>query len=294
MITFRTYLSDLPLVLLASVLSTLLFGAPLAAQMSSYLESGSSDCPQFAPGTVCTDVSPFCGDDCDNLPFCPTTCWTTSSGPAWSGAGVGSASNNLYCPEGTYANCHYSGPPWPTGTSSDNVPLPCKLNEDGTMASCKCEVFEGPSYVNIYAIMNLGVYYETIAVCGADGSGCLNMGNCPQGSTLGNGDCTGTIAPACQYVAGQDPDNPETSLIPGADLISTYGFGMNTNYNSGSTSCENILFAGCMTAPCQYADDGDSTSGTSYAYCVCPVSRGDISLAQCGQICDLGDQYVWE
>ncbi len=26
--------------------------------------------------------------------------------------------------------------------------------------------------------MNLGVYYETVAVCDADGSGCLDTGNC--------------------------------------------------------------------------------------------------------------------
>ncbi len=265
-----------------------------AAQPPNPLSMESGICPEFQPDTVCTDVTPYCGDDCDNLPFCPTTCWTTSSGPAWSGAGVGAESNNLYCPTGTYANCHYSGPPWPTGTSSENIPMPCELNEDGTMANCKCKVFEGPSYVNIYAIMNLGVYYETIEACGTDGSGCLNMGNCPQGSTLGSGDCTGTIAPVCEYISGQDPNNAATSLIPGADLISTFGLGMDSDYNSGTTSCEDTLFAGCMTAPCQYEENTGSASGSRYAYCACPVSRGAISLPQCGQICDLGDSYVWE
>ena len=242
-------------------------------------------CPQFAPGTLCSSQQPYCGDSCDNTPFCPTTCWPTESGPAWAGGGD-SNTYQLYCAEATYANCHYSGPPYPTGTNPENIPLPCKLSDDSKTANCKCQVFDGPNYVNLAAILNLGVYYETVEVCGSDGSKCQNASTCYPGSTT----CEGQIPPVCQYVAQQNASVPETSLLPGADLISTYGFGMSENYPSGSTSCENSLVAGCMTAPCKYDSDN-----TEYAQCICPVSFQDaFELSQSGQQCDIGRDYAWE
>ena len=38
--------------------------------------------------------------------------------------------------------------------------------------------FKGPNYVNIDGIMNLGVYYETVAVYEKDGSKCKNLSTC--------------------------------------------------------------------------------------------------------------------
>lgn len=273
--------------LLVLVLTSTQIVVPLPAQTTST----SSTCPTFEPGTLCSSQQPpYCGDSCDNYPFCPTTCWPTDAGPAWGGA-EGSGQGMLYCAKAIYANCHYSGPPWPTGTNPDNIPLPCQLNEEGTLANCKCQVFEGESYVNISGIMNLGAYYETVAVCGSDGSSCQNITTCPPGS---NGDCEGEIPPVCQYITGQSQGDPETSLIPGADLISTFGFDMEDNYPSGSTQCTDLLVAGCMSAPCQY-DDTNSESGPQYAQCACPTSVIDsFSLSQSNQNCDPGEGYVWE
>lgn len=245
-------------------------------------------CPQFPPQTLCTDLGskPFCGDDCSNTPYCLTTCWPTDAGPAWSGGGS-SDSYQLYCPYATYANCHYSGPSYPTGTNEDNIALPCELNDSSTVANCKCEVATGETYVNLTAIINLGVYYETVAVCGEDGSLCLNMANCPNGH---QGECQGQVAPVCKYVRNQNPNNDEVSLVPGADLISTFGFTMSNDYPAGSTSCENLFIAGCMTAPCYYTDDSKE-----YAQCECPIAfHQSVSLSQDNQECQISPGYVWE
>jgi hypothetical protein len=203
----------------------------------------------------------------------------------------------LYCENTTYANCHYSGPPWATGSNRDNIPLPCKLSDDNTIAYCKCEVFTGPSYTKIDEIMNLGVYYETVAVCGTDGSKCQNSLTCPPGTTQCEGG--GEIPPVCQYVAQQNPEDPEVSLIPGADLISVFGFDMEDDYSDTSptsTTCNDTVVADCMTAPCWYDDgDEDSSSGTRYATCACPtLFESSYTLPQDGQTCNLPEGYVWE
>lgn len=114
-------------------------------------------CPQYDPGTLCTDVAPYCGDDCDNTPYCWPTCWPTSYGPAWSGGGQ-APTHLLYCPDAVYANCHFSGPPYPTGTDGGNPALPCAMGTSSTTATCTCEVYSGPNYVSLAAIYNLGVY----------------------------------------------------------------------------------------------------------------------------------------
>ncbi len=253
------------------------------------IPDSSASCPGFAPGTPCLWQSPYCGDDCGNLPFCLTTC---------QGADSGSETNLLYCESATYANCHYSGPPWATGTNSDNIPLPCKLNADNSVADCKCPVFEGPTYVHMNYILNLGVYYETVAVCGSDGSKCQNQETCPPGT---EGTCQGEVPPVCKYITQQASDDPSVSLIPGADLISTYGYGMDQDYpdvSPTSTTCNNLVIANCMTAPCTYDDsnaDGDSPSGMRYAQCACPTMfESSFPLSQDGQICNLPEGYVWE
>ena len=273
-----------PTVFFCFLLFSCLVGAQTGGGSGSSTASAALQCPDITPGNLCTSQQAYCGDKCGNTPYCATTCWTTSSGPPWSGGGSTDATAMLYCKSATYANCHYSGPPWPTGTNSDNRPLPCTLNASGTVADCKCPVFTGENYVNMYGILNLGVFYETVAVCGSDGSNCQNASNCP------GDNCTGAVPPVCKYIAEQNPDKPETSLIPGADLISTYGNAMQNNYPSGSTDCPAGFMAGCMTAPCQYdKDDPD------YAHCKCPTYWHDpVTLSQDKQRCDPGNGYVWE
>lgn len=245
-------------------------------------------CPQAKPGTPCLDIRPFCEPFCSNSPYCVPTCDTSENGPAWAGGGQ-DPSYMLFCPDAIYANCHYSGAPYPTGTDPNNIALPCELQTGSTVAHCKCEVASGPNWVNLTAIMNLGAYHETIAACGEDGSRCVNMNQCPTGQEVA---CyTGKIAPVCQYVAHQNPEDPSVSLIPGADLISTYGLTMSGRYQTTDTpTCSNISSAGCMTAPCYYTD-----ANRDYAQCECPTTfQKTIQLNQAGVACDLPAGYVWE
>lgn len=279
--------------LVVAVSALLMLSTSLGAQE---IPKSSDSCPGFASGTPCLWQDPYCGDECKNLPFCRTTCSpTTASGS--SDEAVSSQTQMLYCENTTYANCHYSGPPWATGSNPNNIPLPCKLNADNTVASCKCEVFTGPSYTKIGEILNLGVYYETVAVCGTDGSNCQNQLTCPPGTTQCEGG--GEIPPVCKYLAQQNPKNSEVSLIPGADLISVFGFAMQKNYSDSSptsTTCNDIVAADCMTAPCWYeAGAAGSSSGTKYATCACPtLFTSSYTLPQDGQTCNLPEGYVWE
>ncbi|APC97278.1 hypothetical protein [Francisella frigiditurris] len=259
---------------------------------NAFSETKELSCPTFKSGALCLSEKPFCGDTCSNTPFCRTNCWPTEHGSAWSGGGVDSQTKQLYCEEATYANCHFSGPSYPTGSNSDNPILPCKVSDDGKTADCRCKVFKGHNYVNIDGIMNLGVYYETVKVCGEDGSKCKNLSTClPDDS----GKCEGVEAPVCKYIAAQNSQNDDVSFIPGADLISTYGFGMNEAYAvagpKGGTQCNNIDVAGCMAQPCKYEEGSDN----KYAICSCPITKGaSLNLHQKGASCDIPKGYVWE
>lgn len=250
-------------------------------------KTDNSDCPNFKAGTVCSNIKPYCGESCSNTPYCQTTCWTSASGSAWSGAGRASQTNLLYCENNVYANCHFSGPSYPTGNNPNNPILPCKINKDGKAATCRCKVFSGENYINITGIMNLGVYYETVKVCGSDGVKCQNSSSCP------GPNCRGQIPPVCKYLKAQHPNNPESSFIPGADLISTFGLEMvsNGDYTLGKTACKKIRAAGCMTQPCKY----EKGSNKKFALCQCPLnSPRDVDLSQSNQKCNLESGYVWE
>jgi hypothetical protein len=243
-------------------------------------------------------VPPPCGDDCSNQPFERTDCWTTKYGPARADVVLGNplkSTNLLYCSGGSYALCYFSGPPYATGTSADNRPLPCVL--EGDVANCTCQVYtSGPYFVVINDILNLGAYYETVQACGHDGSGCANITNCgPDGRLPGCADQK--VAPVCQYVQNQNPDDPSTSLMPKADLISTFSLAMDGDYRLGTTACTG-LYAGCMTAPCFFPQgaaqppaDGDPVQ------CQCPTYDGPFQVGQSGQECgipgDGGGSWVW-
>ncbi len=245
----------------------------------------------------CTQPPP-CGDDCSNYPFEPTQCWTTEYGPARANVIVGAAlssTNMLYCREGSYALCFFSGPPWPGGTSDDNRELPCI--REGKFANCTCQVYtSGPYFVDINSILNLGAFYETVQKCGTLGEDCANIVNCGRDGSLAGCDQQ-QPAPVCGYVRNQDPDDPTVSLMPEADLISAFSFAMDGDYNLGSTPCHG-LYAGCMTAPCffekgarQPPQDGDPIQ------CQCPTYVGDYQVGQNQQQCSLRSEspvsYVW-
>lgn len=241
---------------------------------------------------------PTCGTTCDNYPFEPTECWTTKHGPARANVILGGAlqsTNMLYCREGSYALCFFSGPPQRTGTNPHNRPLPCIV--EGPVASCTCQVYtSGPYFVDINSILNLGAYDETVQACGRDGAGCANIVNCGRDGSVEGCDRE-RPAPVCRYVRDQDPDDPSVSLIPKADLISAFSFAMDDDYDLGSTPCEG-LYAGCMTAPCFFPEgapqppsDGDPIQ------CECPTFAGDFQVGQSNQACqpasENADPHVW-
>jgi hypothetical protein len=181
--------------------------------------------------------------------------WTTPYGPAFATIIV-KTTNNVPCTGGPFALCAYSGA----------APMGCKVDAEGKFADCKC--FEIPSasyFVNINAILNRKVWRETIKVCGKDGSRCSGHPN---------------LAPACKYVN-------DHSMIPGADLISTFSFTCADKLPFGHSSCAAGAYAGCMTAPCR------RTATPGIVDCSCPIFHGPYELGSDHGNCDAGAGLVW-
>lgn len=184
--------------------------------------------------------------------------WTTTYGPAY--ADITLASTNFVpCRGGPYALCYYSGP---SGPPQD---LGCTLTKDGKYANCLCyDIPYGVYFVNINAILNHSVYEATIAQCGIDGSGCQTINS----------------APVCQQVN-------QGTLIAGSQVFSTFSLACIPTNGIGQTSCDQALYAGCMTAPCSKTDQ------TGIVKCSCPVYDGPYQVGQNNQTCSLGDDLVW-
>ncbi len=254
--------------------------------------------------------------DCPNDVFIPTECWTTDYGAARANVILLSgqetsltATDMLYCNEGDYALCFFSGPSDVTGDPSPpNEALPCVLDASGTFADCTCRAFTAQDkqgyFVDINAIENLRVYYQTVDACGADGSLCWNMSN------YGSYDPTSAaykIPPVCKFVVGQNPTNDRDSLIPGAELISTFSRAMEQNHTLGSTDCPNeahLPYAGCMTAPCTFPSGRpEGPLVGQNVQCKCPTWNGPYQIGQKvpdSQGCGIGaapgadgKTYVW-
>ncbi len=268
---------------------------PTPPAVSSSTQESNAPCPNL----------PCNGENCSNYPFKPTDCWTTKYGPAKADVIVASqpggavrSTNMLYCDGNTYALCFFSGPPTPTGTSK--LPLPCELNEKGDTAECTCQAYtSGPNFVDINGILNRGTYFETVNLCGKDGSKCRNIVNCgPRGDLPG---CKAhPPAPVCKYVKDQSPSNPQGSLMPKADLISTFSLAMSGKggtHELGSIPCNGSSagpYAGCMTAPCFYGPEHtSSTTDGERVKCQCPVYSGDFQIGQKGLSCPIDAGYVW-
>jgi hypothetical protein len=295
-----------PLAAAAVVLS---LGCPLAGET---IPPGLSHLFPPCPST------PPCGDDCSNTPFRPTDCKTTDYGPARANIVIGSnpliSPNMLYCPGGSpYALCFFSGPPHRTGDSLRNNRLPCVPIPGTNLANCSCQVYNaGPYYVDINSILNLGAFYETKEICGADGSLCKNIRDCnDQGESnpcAGNSTdpcpaCPSTVAPVCAYIDAQSKGSSKGSFYPQPDLVSTFSFAMGTAspggaYQLGSTPCSGDnagRYAGCMTAPCNYPKGSTPPlADGSIVYCACPLWYGDYQVGQNGRTCAAqGDDWVW-
>ncbi|MCB1943300.1 MAG: hypothetical protein KDI53_14875 [Candidatus Accumulibacter sp.] len=251
--------------------SSLAFSAGPAASSSSgwcqqppgfsFDESGKK---RFQLNTLCTTPYP---------PDTPDT-------PAWADVLV-AAKNFVACKGSPIALCYYSGPETsPAGTD----PTPCKLREGGAIADCTCfEIPPGSTYfVDINAILNLGVYLETVIACGRDGGECLPAG--------------GKVAPVCEAIR-------TGTLFPGkqVDLISTFSFALEQKIpiavqNNACVTEPYTRYAGCMTAPCKRTDVIDSVTGNFLAQCACPTYVGPFQVGTdlAGTPgCQLPDDTVW-
>jgi len=203
-----------------------------------------------------------------NQPFKLNTLPTTPYGPPWADVMLKPA-NMLECKANTasIALCYYSGP-GPT--------TPCVLDGLG-IANCTCyEIPSGQPYlVDINAILNRDVYLATVAVCGKEGSLCL-----PTGSVE---------APVCDAIN-------HNTLIPGADLVSTFSLYLEKQMPISVTTCATpAAYAGCMTAPCKRTGRKDPNTGLPLVQCGCPTFTGPYQVGQ--QIstdkCVLEGNYVW-
>jgi hypothetical protein len=151
-----------------------------------------------------------------------------------------------------------------------------------------------PYYVDINAILNLDVYLDTVKKCGNDGSGCQ-----PTGSEE---------APVCKEIN-------KGTLIPGADLISTFSHALEIPYTvtpDTMLQCPAILgtglpsYAGCMTAPCTTLVNPvtglpprDPITHLELVHCACPTYPRPLDAApfQVGYPgdngCVLGGNNIW-
>lgn len=196
---------------------------------------------------------------------------TTPFGPAWSDI-VLTPPNFLLCQGSAIALCFYSGP---------GPATPCVYDEQHPgRSNCTCYEIPGgaPYLVDINAILNLDVYLATVKACGQDGSNCLPRGK--------------NHPPVCDSINNN-------TLIPGADLISTFSFFLNSTMPvSQQTSCGTPApYAGCMTAPCRETGNIDPTNGLPLVDCACPIYKGPYEVAQdpthTGSMCSLGNDSVW-
>lgn len=172
--------------------------------------------------------------------------------------------NFVWCKGGPFALCYYSGPD--NGTTN----LSCKLVPGERFANCRCfEIPWGAYMVDINAILNYSVYLETVELCGANGALCSGPENVNK-------------APVCHAVNNN-------TLIPDADMVSTFSFDCVPSDGLGSTDCGTSLYAGCMTAPCK------RTSTKGIVECSCPTFNGPYQVGSTidSEQCLLGSDLVW-
>jgi hypothetical protein len=193
---------------------------------------------------------------------------TTSYGPAWADILL-KPSNFLACNNVAIALCYYSG-------AAANTTTPC-TTDGGGISNCTCyEIAAGkPYFVDINAILNLEVYQKTVKVCGADGSNCKPTGKHP--------------APVCDAIKNN-------TLIPGAELISTFSLALEKQIPIKETSCTTpAAYAGCMTAPCKRTGKTDPATGLPLVQCACPNYTGpfQVGTAINTDQCAPGNNMIW-
>jgi hypothetical protein len=244
------------------LLSTMLGLLCLFAMRGPGHSVGQVNKPSQAPDRATFDFGRFT----KNKPFKLNTLPTTPFGPPWADILV-KKENFLECKGVSIALCYYSGP----GPTTPCVP-------DGLgITNCTCyEIPAGQPYkVDINAILSFDVYLKIVAKCGKDG------GNCQP---------TGTIeAPVCEAINNN-------TLIPGADLISTFSTFLEKQLPINPTTCAtSAAYAGCMTAPCVRTGKTDPTTGLPLVQCGCPTFTGPYQVGQTinPDQCVLQGTYIW-
>lgn len=239
----------------------MLFLPALGSRTYSAGQSPAATAPQSPRATF--DFERYTKDQ----PFKLNTLPTTKYGPPWADI-VTQPSNMVACKGSTpIALCYYSGP-GPT--------TPCTLDGLG-IANCTCyEIPAGQPYlVDINAILNRDVYLKTVAKCGKEGTRCLPTGPLE--------------APVCDAIN-------DNTLIPGADLISTFSLYLEKQIPISITSCTTrpyTAYAGCMTAPCKRTGNKDPKTGLPLVQCGCPTYTGPFQVGTATDQCALGGNYVW-
>jgi hypothetical protein len=201
-----------------------------------------------------------------NQPFKLNTLQTTPYGPPWADI-VKQPSNFLECKGAAIALCYYSGPGPTTPCTPDGLGI----------ANCTCyEIPSGQRYlVDINAILNRDVYLKTVAKCGKEGSNCRPTGPLE--------------APVCEAINNN-------TLIPGADLISTFSLYLEKQMHIDPTTCATpAAYAGCMTAPCKRTGKIDPKTQLPLVQCGCPTFTGpyQVGTAINQDQCVLDGNYVW-
>ena len=204
----------------------------------------------------------------------------TPDAPAWADILV-APQNFVACKGAPIALCYYSGPD--TAVADGAAPTPCYPRDGEALADCTCyEIPPGSTYfVDINAILNLDVYLDTVNKCGSDGSQCLPAGR--------------EVAPVCEHIR-------EGTLIPGADLISTFSYALHNTFpetfpleQGQCTTQPYTRYAGCMTAPCKRTGEIDPYTGNFLVQCACPTYEGpfQVGTAVPPAQCELPDNTVW-
>ena len=193
-----------------------------------------------------------------NESFRLNTLPTTPYGPPWADI-IMQQSNLLECKGASIALCYYSGPGPTTPCTPDGLGI----------ANCTCyEIPAGQPYlVDINAILNRDVYLKTVAKCGKQGQNCRPSGPLE--------------APVCEAINNN-------SLIPGADLISTFSLYLEKQVVSerdreffiNPTQCQSASYAGCMSAPCKKIGKIDPNTRLPLVQCGCPTYTGPYQVGK--------------
>jgi hypothetical protein len=210
--------------------------------------------------------------------FTPNTIMTTPFGPPAADIVV-NPSNFVPCVGGPIALCYYSGPE----VGPNGVDLSCVVTDDKNFANCRCvEIGHGPYFVDINAILDTDVYLDTVKTCGKTGADCSREPN---------------KAPVCKAI--QDKQLLDDASPP-PDTISTFSYALNAipGFEIGQTTCEEALYAGCMTAPCVETDDfidicdvwgvSEVCGPVPVNECTCPTFKGPYQVGATDATCDIG------